>query len=114
MDGLGELLLVAACGFVLLSAIGVVRFSDVFIRMHALTKASTMGLVLALIGAAFAMEDVNAVTSLVLAAVLHLVTSPIGSNLLARTTYHAEGIPTGIDTIDELAADGALAGEDDG
>ena len=87
----------------LLAGIGVVRFTDVFVRMHALSKASTLGLLLVLVGAALALDHPNDITSLMLAAVLHVVTSPIGNNLIARATYRAEGIPTGIDTVDELA-----------
>jgi multicomponent Na+:H+ antiporter subunit G len=103
VDTVGEVLVLAACALTLLSGIGVVRFSDVFIRMHALSKASTLGLLLALLGAALVLRHPNDVTSLLLAGLLHLVTSPIGTNLLARTTYLAEGIAQGVDTTDELA-----------
>ena len=99
----GEALVLAGCALTFLAAIGVVRFSDVFIRMHALSKASTLGLLLALVGAAVVMEHPNDITSLLLAALLHLVTSPIGGKMLARTTYRSEGIAEGIDTTDELA-----------
>ena len=43
MSPVGQALVLAACALTLLSGIGVVRFSDVFIRMHALSKASTLG-----------------------------------------------------------------------
>ena len=49
------------------------------------------------------MDHPNDITSLLLAALLHLVTSPIGGNMLARATYRAEGIAQGVDTTDELA-----------
>ncbi len=55
-----------------------------------------------LLGAAVSLSHPNDVTSLLLAAVLHLATSPIGPNLLARATYFTVGIPTGMDTFDEL------------
>lgn len=103
MATVGEVLVLAGCALTLLSGIGVVRFSDVFIRMHALSKASTLGLLLALLGAALVLDHPNDITSLLLAALLHLVTSPIGGNLLARATYRSEGIAEGIDTTDELA-----------
>jgi multicomponent Na+:H+ antiporter subunit G len=80
-----------------------VRFDDVFSRMHALSKASTLGLLLVLVGGFAALEAANDLTFLALAGALHLVTSPIGSNLLARSTYYAEGISQHIDDIDELA-----------
>ena len=100
---MGEVLVLAGSLLTLLAGIGVVRFTDVFVRMHALSKASTLGLLLVLVGAAIALDHPNDITSLMLAAVLHVVTSPIGNNLIARATYRAEGIPTGIDTVDELA-----------
>ena len=44
---------------ILLSAIGVVRFGDVFERMHALSKASTLGFLLVMVGGVVGMNDVN-------------------------------------------------------
>jgi multicomponent Na+:H+ antiporter subunit G len=93
-DLTGEVLVLLGSLFMLLAGIGVLRFGDVFVRMHALSKASTLGLLLVLLGAAIALEHPNDVTSLVLAAVLHLVTSPIGNNVLSRATYVSEAIPT--------------------
>ena len=49
---MGELLALIGSIFVLLAAIGVVRFDDVLARMHALSKASTLGVLLMLLGAA--------------------------------------------------------------
>lgn len=99
-----EVLVLAGSALTLLSAIGVVRFREVFARMHALSKASALGLVLVLVGAAVGLSQPNDVTSLLLAAALHLVTSPIGANLISRATYYAEGIPNGIDVVDELSS----------
>jgi len=101
---IAELLVLVGCALTFVAALGTVRFRDVFARMHALSKASTLGLLLVLIGAAIGLAHPNDVTSLLLAAVLHVVTSPIGANLISRATYFSEGIPSGIDTIDELAA----------
>lgn len=112
MRVLGEVLLLAGSLLTLLAAVGVVRFRDVFVRMHALGKATTAGLVLALVGGAVALDHPNDITSLCLAVVLHVATSPIGNVLVARATYLAEGIPHGIDTRDELAEADAAAGVD--
>jgi multicomponent Na+:H+ antiporter subunit G len=103
MTGFGEVLLLVGSLFTALAAVGVLRFDDVFVRMQALSKATTLGLVLVLVGAALALQDPNDITSLVLAAVVHLITTPVGNNLIARATYWAEGIPHGIDTVDQLA-----------
>ena len=94
----------------LLAAVGVVRFPSVLARMHALTKASTVGLVLVLVGGAFSLDDANAITSLVLAGALQILTMPVGANLMSRATYGARGIESSVDTVDELAED--LAAEE--
>jgi multicomponent Na+:H+ antiporter subunit G len=100
---IGEALVLAGAVFTLLAGVGTLRFSDVFSRMHALSKASAFGLLLAIAGALLVLDHVNDLTFLALAAVLHLITSPIGNNLLARATYYAEGIPHVIAAEDELA-----------
>lgn len=110
---IGEVLVVAGAAFVLLAALGTLRFTDVFARMHALAKASTLGLLLVLLGAAVSLDHPNDVTSLLLAAGLHLVTSPVGSNMISRATYFAEGIPYGIDTVDELGGSTPIRPDDE-
>jgi multicomponent Na+:H+ antiporter subunit G len=85
----GEVLTLAGSLLVLLAAIGVVRFDDVFARLHALAKASTLGVLLVLAGAAASLHDANDITSVVLAAVAQLLTSPPASNMLSRATYLA-------------------------
>jgi len=93
---IGEALALAGSVIVLLAAIGVVRFTDVFSRMHALAKGSTLGILLLFAGAAVNLGDVEAVTTVVLAAVLHVVTLPPGSNLVSRAAYRA-GVAGGVD-----------------
>lgn len=89
---IGEVLALLGATLVLLSAVGVVRFSDVLARLHALAKASTLGLLLLLGGAAVNLRNLNDLTSVVLAGVLHLLASPPASNMLSRATYISEGI----------------------
>lgn len=88
---IGELLALLGAGLVLVSAVGVVRFSDVLARLHALSKASTLGILLLLGGAAVNLRNVNDLTSVVLAGVLHLLISPPASTMLSRATYLAGG-----------------------
>ena len=102
---IGELLVLFGSLLTLLAAIGMVRFKDVFARMHALTKASTAGVVLLLAGAAITLEHPNDVTSLILAAALQLLTSPIAANMISLATYRAEGIELVLHTVNELGQD---------
>jgi multicomponent Na+:H+ antiporter subunit G len=98
---IGELLALVGALLILLSAVGVVRFDDVFARLHALAKASTLGILLILFGAAVNLRNLNDLTSVLLAAVVHLLASPPASNMVSRSTYLAEGLPEG--AIDEHA-----------
>lgn len=100
---IGEALLLTGSFFTFLAAIGVLRFDDVFVRMQILSKASTFGLLCVLAGGVAALDTANDITFLILAGLLHLVTSPVGSNLLARVTYFAPDIDHRIDALDELA-----------
>jgi multicomponent Na+:H+ antiporter subunit G len=100
---LGELALLAGTLLILLAAIGVLRFPDALTLMHALSKASTLGVSIALLGAAVARTSVNDITSLLFATVLQAATNPVASTLLMQATYYAEGIATRVDTVDELA-----------
>src|SRR5829696_1927298 len=90
--------------FVLLGGIGVLRFPDALARMHALTKASTVGVVLVAIGAAVVLTSANDITSALGAGLLQLLTLPISASLIARATYFARDTPTKVDVNDELAA----------
>lgn len=92
---IGEFLALVGAVLVLLSAVGVVRFSDVLARLHALAKASTLGVLLLMLGAAVNLRDLNDITSVVLAAVLHLLASPPTSNMISRAAYLDGGLPQG-------------------
>jgi multicomponent Na+:H+ antiporter subunit G len=99
---IGELLALTGALLVLVSALGVVRFTETLTRLHSLAKASTLGVLLILGGVAVNLREVNDITSVVLAAVLHLLASPPASNMVSRATYLAHGLPAG--ALDERAA----------
>jgi len=100
---IGEVITLLGAILILLSAVGVVRFPDVLSRMQALTKASTIGVLLVAVGAAFVLPTANDVTSALAAALLQLLTLPISASLIARATYLARGIPNRLDAVDEFA-----------
>jgi multicomponent Na+:H+ antiporter subunit G len=98
---IGELLALVGAALILLSAVGVVRFADVLARLHALAKASTLAILLILLGVAVNLRNLNDLTTVMLAAVVHLLASPPASNMVSRAAYLAEGLPEG--AIDEHA-----------
>lgn len=90
---------------VLLAGVGVVRFDDTLARMHALTKASVLGITLVLVGAALDVADANDVTALLLAAALQILTAPVSAHLIGRSTYLSRQIANRVDVVDELHDD---------
>lgn len=101
---IGEFLALVGAALVLLAALGVVRFRDPLARMHALAKASTLGILLILFGAALNLDNVNDITSVVLAGLLHLLASPPASNMVSRATYLAGPFGHDGEAVDEGAA----------
>jgi multicomponent Na+:H+ antiporter subunit G len=83
---IAELVMLGGALLTLVAAIGVIRFRDVLVQMHALTKASTVGLGFVAIGAAFLLPTANDITSAIAAAALYIGTLPIGASLLGRAT----------------------------
>src|SRR3712207_9559244 len=69
---IGEVGTRVGAALVLLAAIGVVRFGEPLARMHALAKASTLGILLILIGTTINLHSANDITSAVLAAIVHV------------------------------------------
>lgn len=94
-------LAIAGATLVLLAAVGVLRFPDLYSRMHAATKATVVGLVLVAIGGALTVEA-NA-GKLLLATALILVTAPVGAHLLGRSAYRAARVPQTLEAQDDLA-----------
>jgi multicomponent Na+:H+ antiporter subunit G len=97
----GVLALVGAT-FTLLAGVGVLRFPDTLSRMHAATKATTLGLLL--IVAAAVAQLTGGSTKLGFAVGLVFLTAPVAAHLVGRSTYRAEGVDVRLDEVDELAA----------
>lgn len=89
MDLISALLMATGAAFALLAGIGLHRFDDVFARMHAAGKASTLGLLLILFGAALRLSELGQVLKLGLVGVLTVITIPAGVHLIARAAWRA-------------------------
>ena len=76
--------------FALLAAVGVLRMPDVFTRMQASTKASTLGLGCLLIGAALQMADFGSLIRLASIGAFVLLTTPVAGHVIARASYFAD------------------------
>ncbi len=73
--------------FIAVGCIGLYRMPDVFCRMHATSKATTLGLVFILM-ASFIHLGFSAVgLKAVLAIVFAFLTAPVGAHLISRAAY---------------------------
>lgn len=80
----------AGSAFALLAAIGLLRMPDVFTRMQASTKASTLGLGLLLIGAALQLGDFASFIRVTSIGAFVLLTTPVAGHVIARASYLAD------------------------
>ncbi len=100
MDVAGGIALIAGAVFVLLAGVGVLRFDDIFARMHAAAKGPTLGLMLTGLGVALTLRTVAVAVTVSLVLLLQLIAGPVGSHVICRSVYRRS--ETDLDT-DELA-----------
>jgi multicomponent Na+:H+ antiporter subunit G len=84
------ILWIVGSSFAFLAALGVLRMPDVFTRMQASTKASTLGLGCLLVGAALQLADLASIIRLLSIGAFTLVTTPVSAHLIARAAYRAD------------------------
>lgn len=92
--------IVAGGGFTLIGSIGLLRLDDIFQRMHAPTKATTLGVGLILLASSASAWLFQGVVSLheMLVAALLFVSAPVSAHLVARVALHQGlGDRTGLD-----------------
>jgi multicomponent Na+:H+ antiporter subunit G len=87
---------------VFVAGIGVLRFPDVYARMHAATKVPTLGI--ALIAAAAAIELDGDRGKVVMAAIVILITAPSAAHFIGRAAYRVEGVEIVLEGGDDLEA----------
>lgn len=78
--------------FILISAIGVVRLPDVYLRMSASTKASTLGVGSMLLAAAFYFDEIHIIARAIAVILFLLLTAPVAAHKMGRAAYF-NGVP---------------------
>lgn len=84
-----SLLIIVGVFLHLAASFGLVRFPDVYTRLHAATKSATLG-VMSLLAASvfyFAFADTVFVGKIFLGILFVLLTSPVGGHMIARAAY---------------------------
>jgi multicomponent Na+:H+ antiporter subunit G len=108
MPTLAEVIVALLCllgtFLIALTGIGLVRFPDVFCRMHAAGKAGTLGVVFVVLGATvhFAGTEQDVWMRGVLAVFFQFLTAPAATHLLARAAYVCDYPLAERTAVDEL------------
>ena len=113
IDILTAALWIAGCAFALLAALGVLRLPDVFTRMQASTKASTLGLGCLLLGTALQIGDFGSFIRVASIGAFILLTTPVAAHVIARAAYRADIPLWGGTVLDERRRDADRVAQDE-
>lgn len=83
-------LLILGCFFYIAGTAGLVRFPDVYSRLHALTKADNLGLLLVCLGLAVSAESPRTTGLLLVIWLLGLLAATVSCHLIARRARHGD------------------------
>jgi multicomponent Na+:H+ antiporter subunit G len=105
-DAITALLLLAGAFFCFVAALGVLRMPDTYIRMHASSKAGTLGCGLVLAAVAVHFGEIGVVSRATMAIVFLLLTAPAGAHMMGRAAYRT-GVPLWERSVTDEWRDGA-------
>jgi multicomponent Na+:H+ antiporter subunit G len=88
-EWIAALLLLVGALLCLVAAVGVIRLGDVFSRMHAATKAGTLGLALICLAAMLLADDWRLAVECMVVLLFMLATAPIGAHLIGRAAFRS-------------------------
>ncbi|MBF9043135.1 Na+/H+ antiporter subunit G [Rhodobacterales bacterium HKCCE4037] len=75
--------------FCFIAGLGVLRLPDVLIRMHASTKAGTLGSGLILIAVAIFFSDIGTMTRALATILFLLMTAPVAAHMIGRAAFRS-------------------------
>jgi len=112
MEVLAGFLILSGVVFLFVAAVGLVRLPDFYNRMHASTKAMTLGIVSLVLGGGLLfgltnpqVSPVDLITKMLLVILFQFLANPVGAHILSKAAHEA-GYARWSDTLsDELAED---------
>ncbi len=98
---IGGILLLIGALFTVIAAIGILRFPDLYTRMHAASKTGTMGAGLSFVAIAVVAFDGPVILRALVGFIFLILTAPVGAHLLARAACLAGYKPSELTEINE-------------
>jgi len=105
MQLLGAIITLIGSIFLFLGALGIFRMPDVYNRMQAGTKATTLGTIMFLFGISMGHTECGCLGKIVILILFVVLTNPVSSNSLARAAHFAGIKLTKKSVKDDLEAD---------
>ena len=107
MNSIIALFLIGGTIMSALAVIGILRLPDMYSRLHASTKSTTLGVIMIMTGAFLYFWYVEGLieTNLLLGALFILLTAPVSSHLLSRSAFHADVRPYQLTVLNDLKRD---------
>jgi multicomponent Na+:H+ antiporter subunit G len=114
ISGTASILLLLGSLFMLIGAIGIYRFPDFYTRMHAATKATSLGMGFLLAGAAVHFDYWEVLVKAVLVMIFIFLTTPVAAHTISQAAYRM-GVEKWPGTkIDEMKRSPSATGENTG
>lgn len=73
--------------FILIAAIGILRLPDIYMRMHASAKSSSLGLSLLLIGISVQFPEWPVIIKTILIICIIFITAPLSGHMISRVAH---------------------------
>jgi multicomponent Na+:H+ antiporter subunit G len=83
-----SIFLISGSIFVLVASVGVLRLPDLMMKMHASTKAGTLGAGLILVSVGVAFDEISVLTRVIATIIFLLLTAPVAAHLISRAAYY--------------------------
>lgn len=87
IETIASILILIGSIFILIAAVGILRMPDLYMRMSATTKASTLGVGIILFGMSILFFEFGIVSRLVAIIIFLLLTAPVAAHIIGRAGY---------------------------
>lgn len=107
LDTFAIFFLLAGLFFMLVGAVGVVRLPDIYHRLHAASKCSTLGMMGLVLAASLHIGSPDVIAKSIAVVLFIFVSNPVGSHILAKAAHRDKAKQWQNTLSDELAEDKA-------
>lgn len=87
LEWLSFIFLILGSVFIFISSIGILRFTDLYMRMHSTTKTTSFGISLLLIGTFLAFPELGFFIKAIIIVIFVFLTTPLGTHMISKAGH---------------------------